>query len=341
MGKTDSLGLLEQHVEKGVLAVCGLLLLYAMVYWLLSAPGRSEVPLVGTDMERVRPGKVDAKLLDAVRRFEQRAGRDGSDIRPLPPYVKRIQSLRDHPFPDELATNNWGQPRPHAAEPDGNGRPPERVRLAELAKAIPAPSVKRVAGARELLNRSRDIEVTTFHVVSEFDRSELQRRWIDKLRSANIEELSVMVARVEVERKKVLDDGTYGPVEKVPPVSKPVVDKDDVVIPKIEVPKYTGSNAEEVREVIRTLGSAQEQERVLRSGYWQVWDQGRWVDWWDLTPWGAKDVVVRPPVAPRARPKAKPRATPAPRRFGPTPGAPGRGPLPGEGGVIRGGRRRT
>ncbi|MDP7637143.1 MAG: hypothetical protein QF577_06305, partial [Phycisphaerae bacterium] len=176
MGKTDSLGLLEQHVEKGVLAVCGLLLLYAMVYWLLSAPGRSEVPLVGTDMERVRPGKVDAKLLDAVRRFEQRAGRDGSDIRPLPPYVKRIQSLRDHPFPDELATNNWGQPRPHAAEPDGNGRPPERVRLAELAKAIPAPSVKRVAGARELLNRSRDIEVTTFHVVSEFDRSELQRR---------------------------------------------------------------------------------------------------------------------------------------------------------------------
>jgi len=339
MAKTDSLGLLEQHVEKGVLAVCGLLLLYALVHWLLSAPGRSEVPLVGTDMERVRPAKVDAKLLDAAQRFEKRDPH--VDLPPLPPYVERIQSLRRHPFPDGLATNNWGRPRPYADGPRGGPGPTERVRLTELAEAIPAPSVKRAAGFVELLNRSQDIEVTAFHVMLEFARGKLQRRWIEKLRSADIQELSVVVARMDVERKEVLDDGTYGPVEKVLLVSKPTLDEDNEVIPEIEIPKYTGSNAEDVRGAVRELGSAQAQERVLRPDYWQVWsgDQRGWVDYEDLMPWGAKD-VVRPAVAARPRPKPKPRPTLPPRRVTPGPGR-GPGPLPGEGGVIRGGRPRT
>jgi hypothetical protein len=61
---------IEQHVEKGVLGLVVLGLIYALFHWVFSSPRTVEVQ-VGGRMQELAPGEVDAALAEQARRIAQ------------------------------------------------------------------------------------------------------------------------------------------------------------------------------------------------------------------------------------------------------------------------------
>jgi len=289
MAKTDEMSFLGQHVEKIVLGVCVLGLVYAMFHWVLLAPERADVP--APDGKPTRPHAVDGKLLDKADelvRMTERGTRD--DVLAVPPYSRIVKRLRERPFAEGLTVTDLGTPRQARAAPE-KLEARKSVSLADMTEVIPPPSAPKVAGGAELLKRDEKYDVFAFHGVAEFPRAKLLENWRKRLEGTALPGTRVVVAGVAVQRRQVLPGGTGGQPTNIPRISIP--DQTGQPPKPVNIPDYTGSNAEEVAQAVGMLGEDARQTAILQAAYWPVWSEGAWHKWNSLKPW-----AVAPPPDP-------------------------------------------
>jgi len=298
MSKEKAANLIEQHVEKGVLAVCVLLLLYVVLNWVVSSPRQLKVTTGQGRSVEVPPDKADAALLEAAR-FADKWNRDANASDPnMGDYPQKARDLQLARNVDVGLAIEGGYPR-RAIEIDANlGSPVKRkVSLAAIMEAVPPPR-RAVAAARpELARTDQPADEIVCHPVLRYPWADLQDAWRDKLRgtSAGGAGVRVVVYGVEGEVQEKLPDGAWSagrpvtlPGRDGKPLPKPaLLDRDGKVIIRPDLPVYDPAkgNAEEVRKFIIDFADKY-QEAVLEPGFYPIWDPQtrQWRPWQSSLP---------------------------------------------------------
>ena len=302
MAKIHEIKFLDQHLEKVVLGVCVLVLLaYGVFRWVLPSPQRTEVPKI--ERKVVPAGDVDRELLAWARRVEKRE-RSEEGGPPVYDYAGEIEKHR--PPAGITAIKNWGNYR-QVMVPPKRVKPPEGVRLDKIRDILEtfSPEFTEIKGARELINKGGGVDQLVFRGKAEFPLGALLKAWNKEFRGSAMDEVLATALKVEIEKRLVLSDGTFGPVIRVARVemapkegAPPVLD--------VVIPEYTGKNADMVRKAILEF-SVKTQDRILHPPYWSVWSQNGWVK-----PWIKAEAPAPPGAAPGAAPGATGDGTPAP-----------------------------
>lgn len=322
MAKTSDVSFVELHIEKIVLGATVLFLLIALWRWVGGTPTRVEV---GRQGQEVVPAEVDEKILEQAEMIKARAARATTEEIPqLPDYSKQLQQLRDKPFQETLAVGNLGEPQIAKIDPSKGSNDVDRPTLASLLENIPAPIELKAAGGPELLDRQKEPDVLTAHGELKYPLAKLKRQWNEVLQATTLAPVNPVVLRVEVQRQERLSDGSFGPAKTIVPVR---VASDEDGLQKISIPRFTGSNGQEVLDAIADCASPYQQEYILRPAYWYVWaaQARKWTSWKYLVPWGEKNLEALPtkegamipeaPATPERRvPERRRPATRTPRR---------------------------
>jgi len=302
MAKTDAASLLEQHIEKGMLVICVLGMLYGIFHWVVWKPERTEVPRVAGGT--VSPKKLDAKLLEEANRLANRPPED-PPFKKLFDYPGHIARHRRTPIgPAEMT--DWGDHRT-VVVPPATIKPPEGVHLAKIQEILEAraPVLKEVNGDLDLINKGDGIDKLAFRGKAEFPMAQLLKAWNKKFRGSAMDEVPAVVLRVEIERQAVLSDGSFGPTVLVERVVMP--DAEGKLPKDVDIPKYTGDNAEAVLKAVKEFSGAT-QQRILRPPYWWVWSPSA-QDW--TRPWRDDDTSAKESEAEPGEKSAPDPAAPA------------------------------
>jgi hypothetical protein len=152
MAKADNVSLLEQHVEKLVLAVCVVLLAVAAQRWIFSSPvSMNNVPIEGVDEA------LWERALDVKGAYDTAS----VPVPPLPKWAGESLSLRTiAPQPHE----DIDVAMPRLPMTVDIGRPDEGViRLAQLTAVVPVPPRPVVVAGIELPDRPELADVAVAH----------------------------------------------------------------------------------------------------------------------------------------------------------------------------------
>ena len=303
MAKTDEMKFLDQHLKKVVFGLCALIMAYAVFQWVLSESQRPEIPKVNGRV--VSAAELDAKLLAWAQRVDQRGS---AGKKPLPPIYDYLGEIRRHRIPASAkAIANWGLPRDVMITPERikTPEPPSVAKIKDVLLTF-SPKLTEVKGACELIDKADNAggiaDQLVFRGIAEFKIGALNKAWNKAFRGSIMDEVSAMALVVEIERRAVLRDGTLGPVTRV-------VSTETSAVKQVEIPKYTGKNAADVRQAIDKF-AMESLSRMLRPQYWNVWSQKN--DKW-TKPWIKAEEPKEEP-APAATPAApaSPAAAPAP-----------------------------
>ncbi len=334
MAKSSDMNFLEQHLEKAVLFVCFIFLLYAIFHWVTSSPREIEVPQpIGTP-KAVAPDKVDTELSEVSLRLQNSFEKASAEPRALPPYEGIIEDYRSLKSLDgfrEMVDISSARP---AIREETSRKIPDKPTVADIQSVIPKPQKPKTWAGREFVRMENPADVAAAHVAFVYPISELKSIWRDRLRRTTITWKAVCLG-VEAEVQERLSDGSWSAPKQVKMVSS-VVDEFVRPIQLPPVPKYRGSNSDSVRNWMENMAAVDWQEFILEPGYWDVWHTPSrqwlsWVinlpvtsvskDWMEKTPAArrtmtfaptAPDVAARMPTAAPARTTPKPtRATPA------------------------------
>jgi len=303
MPKSEKGSWFEQHVEKVVLGVSLLLLIFVLLYWVWGSP--RELVL---NVPPEQAGGIQNEWPGKVKQIEE-----GSALRVpveladpvLARWADEIVNKHDRAQPkpwetpnssQELEIRQAGPPVPPA--PTMLTRlPPELTRqvggmregptLADILPAIPkVPAPKVWAGAR-LPYPDPDQEpadVTGAHVATVIDLGPTLQAWHEKLRWARIPPILVFYA-VEAEFQERALDGSWGPIQ---PVTMRIPQELDRMTGKPfrvpSLPKFDETDdvgIQRIREqILRRLESAASQQSVLQPDYPPVYDPiYEWVSW--------------------------------------------------------------
>ncbi|MCP4378128.1 MAG: hypothetical protein GY794_18385 [bacterium] len=312
MAKINEMKFVEQHLEKVVLGVCTLILLYGVFQWGLASSPKSDIRIDG---RKYSAREVDAQLLNWAERLNQREP-GGDPDKPVYGYLGEIEKNRKI---SSKAIKDWGTPRqvmlPHDTVKAPEGIPLRKIK--DILEAL-APKFTEIKGARELINKGEGVDQLVFRGRAEFDRGELLKEWNRVFRTSAMETVQAIVFAVEIEKRQVLDDGVFGPVSRVSRVEIQRKEGQEEVT-DIVIPQYTGKDADEIRTKIQAY-SGGTQHRVLNPPYWSVWSPEK--EGW-TKPW-IKEVVV-----PKGAVKAAPKPGVVKRRLPERPaGAPGQRAVP-------------
>jgi hypothetical protein len=291
--KEQAANVIEQHVEKGVLAVCVLLLLYGVYHWVLSSPRQLEIITGrGIQTQQVPPHQADQKLLDAAKLIQTWNLESNRPALTHPKYAEIIVRLQDANNQDP----NYGDPNLYnyrlAMEIGYPRRPVEldpnleagtaKVQLADL-KDVPKPLKPVVQTRLELPRRLlvgsdpsklRDLGVA--HVVGEYPYRDLANKWRERLKGTTEAGLNlhVLVFGVEAQRQARSPTGDWGP--QTPVAGAPPLDKDGK---PVIVPELTSlSDPHAIRKLIEDF-DAKYEESVLMPDFGSILSTGKWVSW--------------------------------------------------------------
>ena len=299
MARTDEIKFIDQHLEKVVLGLCALILVYGVFRWVVSAPLRTEVPRV--DGRVVPAAELDRELLDWADRETQRKPPGGGS----PKVYDYAGEIDKHRKPGNIVPiGNWGDHR-QVMVPPKRVKPPDNPRLDKIRDILLtfSPVITEVKGARELINKDGGIDKLVFRGKAEFPLGALLKAWNKEFRGSAMDKVLATALNVEIEKREVLSNGALGPVTRVTRVQIPLKEGEKPV-PEVVIPEYTGKNADVVRAAIQEF-SGKTQDRILRPPYWSVWSQGE--EAW-TTPWIKVETKVpdkKPaPAAPGAVPAA-------------------------------------
>lgn len=310
MAKPGMLGMVEKHVEKGVLALSVLILLYVVMGWMVSSPREIEISVVqrtGPRGQSVTPSTIDEALAESASNLDAWAEDADVDAPQVREWDDLFRRLAQQPFDPDLlsigvlaAGDRWmGIETP---------REPNKVTLAAVRKVIPAPPQPRVRAERELRNMSGAEDVVAAHVLTIYPLDELKQQWSQLLQSTPIlVHNRVGFYRVEAEVQQMQDDGTWGPARAVDAVvggdagetrrtggrdfrmptgaDRMPIDRrmQPGMMPTrrsaarpVEgqlpvIPAYDGTNAQVVNQAIDNLLQPQVQASILHPGYWPIW----------------------------------------------------------------------
>lgn len=338
MAKGSQVNIIERHIEKGMVALSFLFLLYSLFSWMLSSSKEVQMPSIAP-MSAVPPAKLDSALLESAKRDKSMIDRVTAQVEVLPDYSGEIAKLRANPFSVsqcQMGDVAWARAAPTVPQVGAGAE--SNVTVAQLEKAAPAPGKPLVRAGRELPNRQPIQDIITAHVASVYPRGELVKAWNDLLKGAPLPSINVAVLAVEAQVQEKQPDGSWGSIRPVKTVRCPLVDSSNNPLTIPQIPEYGGSKDPNskalVSAAISNLAQDTWQQAIAEPDYWDIWypPQQRWVSWrWHLPKNEVSDTAV---AAPEGSTPAMPPPTvtpyvPAPPGLGPRPGAPFPGMPPG------------
>lgn len=275
MANTGNVSAFQRHVEKGVVAICALVLLYAVLQWALGSPREVEV-FTGRVSETVPPGRVDEQLNRAAETVRERVARAEPDRVVIPDYVNTLIAMRNPPVGPAMA--DLAPPRPLLRDirpevPEG------KVPTAgDLAKLMPAPAQPDVWAGWELPRRNPPADEITAHAAAVYPREQLIEKWNRSLFEAGID-FRVVVTSVEVEIRELGPEGEATDPRPASTVRLPLLDRQDEPVDFPTVRRWSvGQDPTETQRDIATLADAGWQEEILQPAYWTIW--------WPTQEWG-------------------------------------------------------
>jgi hypothetical protein len=282
MAKASQGGMLQQHIEKFVVAGCVLILLGAIGYWGSSSPRQIEVVSSrGVGVEPATPETVNAQLREAALAVEGKINdpdRDSngngadSSVRRL---VPRFTELTSDPLPSDLQADAVVSVPGRVIAPRSSGIVERSFNLAQLVQAMPVPAKPAAIAERELPRRPGEPKDELMaHVVATYPLTALARNWYDLLSFR----APILVVGVEAQVRERLPDGSWSEPRKVETVSDPVVDNTGQPMQPPRIPPYTGDNLQQIRQAGRELETWQQQ--ILQPEFYQIWSPSQqWVSW--------------------------------------------------------------
>ena len=311
MAKANGINLFERHVEKGVLGVCGLFLIYVLFHWVFSSPRRVEVMTgEGLRTTHVSPDGIDNSLLRAaenVAAWNTQATPTPATVTDWPKIIDALQRLRKPQ--EELGLPDWiAQMADLANLGDlldlAVGGPKvtptgriiiidEKISLALLEKLAPPPGKPKVnagrevrkarkAGAEDESDEVEPLEQIVAHVAAVYPLAELKKQWSQKWRSRKPgpDSLEIVVLGAEVVVEESLPDGkSLGP-RPAKLAALPKLDRKGKVIELPKITLFDGSNREAALKSVKQFERTG-MERVAEPDYWDIWDPptGTWCSW--------------------------------------------------------------
>jgi hypothetical protein len=312
--------MVERHIEKIILAVCVLILVYAVFHWGVSSPLVIEV-ITGSrgGVEPASPDQVDALLQKAAVDIENKSMVErSSPPGPVPDYAGELAQLRSPSVPSLQIVVSSPPPPPEGVTPPGGSV--AKAGLKEIEAIIPKPGKPQVMVDREFTQKDPEpVDVLASHVVATFSWGDLVKGLDEALtKTAIIPE--VVVVRVEARIRERRLDGDWGPERVVTMTRIPQTDRDGTEIAIPTVPEFDGNNLDEVTGAISELKEQQWQESILQPDYWSIWwptqEWNTWVIHLPTNPISEKIEKEREAEEEAERAPARPTRAPPPRRTG-------------------------
>ena len=322
MAKADNVSIFDKHVEKGVLVVCVLVLLYAIVHWGAASPTRIKVTTgrLGQQTEEFSPDKADGALLEVAKRISKKHESQPPEAdRPIT-TLSQIVKLRDGVYAGFVPMVNMGpKSRPLDAK-IGPGPSPDtliKTRLAELQKVTLPPGKPHVRIERELPRKpgSESADITAVRAAAIYQLQKTFAAWQGLLKNQmSVDPIVVIDVVAEVCEQD--SSGSWSKPVKVKII--PLIVKDNTgqcqQVKRPRIPQYNGKNEQEVLLAIQDV--INQQIDILQPDYWQIWGaEGKWMDWQRHLPesllkeWGSQRVRIETPSVPaRRRPRLRPAA---------------------------------
>jgi len=272
---------IERHIEKIVLGVFVLLLVFAAVHWGLGSPLEIEVITNsrGT-LGSFPPGQVDANLLSVAKDIQAVIDRAQPERYEAVDYSSGIVRLQKRPFDSPMSLISVGQPSLALSEAQLSGSGVALPTMQDILSVLPEPTKPLVRVERELprMEGIEPADVIAAHVAGTYPWAELKKRWNDKLAATTIPADPVAVA-VEAEVRERRFDGTWGPAVPVSSTHKPAYGPEGTEsVPPAPV-DFDGNNADAVLNTVYELAQNW-QENVLQPAYWDIlWSIDEWGTW--------------------------------------------------------------
>lgn len=280
--KLNETSIIEQHVEKGVLGVAVLVLLYVVFNWVPSSPRK-----IGPN--GLKPDEIDASIKAESIRVQEN-NNNGAKVDPNEEKVDYEKLAENLSMAAPLKHKEIVQFCP-PGPPDEEiiiDVEPITVTLEQVAGVISAPSKPRVSGNLELPRMEKLADMPTVHLAAVFNRSKLATEWQKLLGATKEVNVNITVIAVEAEIRELQADGTWSEpraVEgfKLDPLDssgKVYLDEDDKPLSVPTIVKYDGKNKEEVLDSIEEVGKLFWQEYILQPPYPQIYlSTGEWGTW--------------------------------------------------------------
>jgi hypothetical protein len=284
MAKTSSMNLIEQHVEKGVLAVSALVFLVVLFHWGLSSPREIEVIAgAGGGTETVSPGEVDELLQRAASDILRRHDEAEAEAPPPPDYAEKIQQYRSPSLGNYRPGIVFVQPKKLTELPSLTGQKTQ-VDLASLAGAVPAPAAPHLDIARVLPRKPDPRETWVAHVAAVYPWGQIVSNWDEQLRPTRVPPRVVFLG-VEAQVQQRQPNGQWGSPRTVESVamsegSGGYERPGGGGTGETGLPNYTGTNTQQVRSAIDSFERTQ-MVRIMEPEYWPIYwpPTHQWISW--------------------------------------------------------------
>ena len=316
MNDRNDVNIVEKHVEKGILALSFLLLVYALIYWGFSSPN---------EVDGVGPDQIDKNLLADANRTQRRMKTAKPSDGSLQPYAKQLDELQKSPLCHPMIDFVAGRP-----PREGKIGPIVRdfVSVEQLKSLMPAPNQPLVWAGYQVPMIEKPADIPSSHIASLYPWAKLEKNWTKRLRHTRIK-LDLVAFAVRVMVQEVFPDGSTGKSKILDAIVRKPKDlatgttsertrttrgrMDPAMMPDPglfvtartarrapaarrrtiaparsstigqempKIPDYNGNNADEIERVIAKIKSYF-QGQILQPFYWDVRSTcgTQWTDW--------------------------------------------------------------
>jgi hypothetical protein len=257
MANDQGPGFIDRHIEKIILAVCVVILLFAVIQYGITTPRRFEVSGPTGQTIDVPPKKVDQQILESTKRLEQRVKSVEADAIPQRNDLAVLNDLQQDPVDMILASLDYGEPLARGLSSGDSGGPADPPTLTELAAAMPKPATPISWTGEELTFTSRfgagevaqlNEAKPTWRALTWYPWQKLLETWEQMFRQTVIVP-QVVALGYEVQIEIRQPDGSWKPAPDVEPIIIPNPDTGQIPRPPT-LPEFTGQNTQEIYTAI-------------------------------------------------------------------------------------------
>jgi hypothetical protein len=293
MAKAQGTSFIDAHVEKIVLAVCLLILIFAVIHYGVSTPRRLEVVNIRGQVKMVPPNEVDKNLLAAARRVDSVIKRVKRETPPERRDLAQLKQLQKKTLPGEKTALDYCSPERqgivyHGASQDEPGSKPT---LEQISATMPSPSKplqwfgEELIGQEDEQGKVKFSEKPVWRAAVSYPWAKLQRAWENSLKHTIIIPRLVAV-RYEVQFQEKQPNGQWKTVDDIKLLRQSDETGQNIQAP--EIPDFTGTNAQEVRKACENY-YAEWMIDQLQPTYEQIWTPQGQADWLEHMP--VKDIL--------------------------------------------------
>ena len=264
--------LIEQHVEKFVVIVCGLLLVFGVGRWVVTSPTRFK-PTGET------PEKVDEGLLSKAQSIRTHLDNQKAPEPSVSDYRGIIERLRKGPTVESMIDLTCG--RPPLTSRTGIIKPPDMPNLAALVSLMPAPAKPVVRAGHRVPNTEKIREIPFADPISSYPIERLSADWRKRLEKFKEISPQPVALATEFHYQEASPGGLWSSPKSFACAGPGPLGADGKPIELPRLTKFNGENGQAVLDSAKSVANQAIQAHILRPGYWNIWDargQG-WVPW--------------------------------------------------------------